>query len=1148
MTAVRYRIPDALRSMPITGRFVVEASAGTGKTFLIEHRVLQLLAAGVPIDSILVVTFTEKATAELRGRIRALIARARLAADHDAAEHEAHIAIDEAVKGRLQDALFAADTAPIFTIHGFCQRVLTEHAFSSRRLFEQTHVAARTAFAGAFRAALREVLATDERYLPSLRAYLASGKGVHDLEALLFEIDQQPGELRPPFHAAAIEAAGRELGDAIEAIGGGDGASELCAALKVHGGTRKAIARRLHELADALAGAPTAIDLTRALDAGQRASFDYLLAKLPAEGDPRLARLRDGVRALRAAGCPLESAVAQALLPEVRARVRRDKDSRGELDFGDLLELVWESLRGAPGEALAARLRRRYPHALIDEFQDTDATQWEIFRRLYLGGEDAGSLAIIGDPKQAIYGFRGADVATYLRACDEVQRAGGSLLRLPKNFRSTPAVVAAYNRLVGDDETGPFFSGGIRYDEPVVAARAHRALRGGTPAAPARVLRLGFTGEGKPDAKATRRALARRIAAELRALLFDEPLCLEDGAKLEHVKASDIFVLTRSRGESDEIAAELRSAGVPCALFQQAGLFASAEATEVFELLLGVAEPERRSARFRAWQTRFFDVPLRDLPGLASASDSHPLVTRLRDWHALAAAHRHDELFSSILADSGIIERELFAATSERSLTNFQHVFELLAEEVSRSRCSIHELADRLKAWQLEAEQGHSDLDLQRLEGEVDAVQIMTVHKSKGLEAGIVFVYGACGEPPMTSSSVSVYRDGDQRVVHVGKPEGAIADAVAAEAAAEDQRLLYVALTRAKARLYLPLYPESKGTYAQLNARLARLVERAASDPELAAHFDVEEVEIAPASPGEPEGEDEGVGELAAEPADPPDPLVGWCPPPALLALPEPEPAVADASRRGFAMTSYTRLKRSSSAPLGREDFVSDQGGPPGELPPGELSPGAASGIFLHDVLERIELGSVLEEPDFGLWRDRADVRAVFDRALARHDRDPSQRRHSELMVHRALTTPVRALAMPCLAARERDARELEFLFPLPGEGERGFVRGFIDFVFVWRGRTYLLDWKSDVLPDYAPAAVSAYAAERYALQAQLYAIALAKLLGIRDARDHEEAFGGVLYWFLRGAGDGDRGIYTARPTFDELRAHEHALVTMEVS
>ncbi len=1165
MTALRYRIPDALAEMPVARHHVVEASAGTGKTYLIEHRVLQLLAAGAPLESILVVTFTEKATAELRRRVRALIARALESTDHGAAADEPHIAIDERVTSRLRDALVSTDTAPIFTIHGFCQRVLTENAFFSRRMFEQTHVAAKTAFSGAFRGALREIFASDPAFAPYLRAYLESGHDVASLESLLFRAHEQRAEIRPRLDARALEAAARAAAAAVSAAGTGPGVEDKCRALKIHASTRKAIARRIDGLNEILAQCGDApLELCAAFDAGARKQLREVLDRLPEGASADLDRLASALGDLEAELCPVEAAIAQALLPEIRTRLRREKDRRGELDFGDLLALVWEALEGEGGDALADRLRRRYRHALIDEFQDTDPTQWAIFRRLFLESPAAGSLAIIGDPKQAIYGFRGADVATYLRACREVRDAGGGVVRLPKNFRSTPAMVAAVNALVGEDDDGPFFTGGIRYDAPVTAARELRALRAGVPVPPAHVFRLRAEGDDKPDAETIRATLRRRIAAEIQALLGERPLFIDETGSRRRLTAGDIFVLTRTRPESDDIARELRRAGIPCALYQQAGLFASSEATEVFELLVGIAEPDRASARLRAWQTRFFDVPVAELPALTSLADTHPLIAPLWEWHALAADHRYEELFSAILMDSGVLERELFADTSERSFTNFVHIFEILLAEVNRSRGSLGELIQKLGAWRRAAAEGgqSADTDLQRLESEADAVQIMTVHKSKGLETGVVFLYGAASEPP--ADSICVYRDGQTRLAHVGSPlPGEVADAARAESRAENQRLLYVAVTRAAARLYLPLYPESKGTYAQLNERLARAAQRAA-DPERApaeasagpnpgqAPPPDSPIDSAPASPPHFEIEEVDLGTPGAPHTATPhgDPLAGWEPPAPLLDAPAPAPAVSEPSRAGFVMTSYTRMK--ASATHGEDERAASRGfvkdDPAAELAPDELSPGAASGTFLHEILEHLDIVTIREAADFETWRARDDVRELFDRTMHRHARDPRQRRHGERMIYEALTTPVAAIDMPRLADRQRDYRELEFLYPLPGDEERGYVKGFIDFVFEWRGQLFVLDWKSDLLPDYGPKAVASHAAAHYSLQADIYALALVKLLDIRDDRDFEARFGGVLYWFLRGAASDGSGMYVTRPSLGELRAAEHRLSATEAS
>jgi hypothetical protein len=217
--------------------------------------------------------------------------------------------------------------------------------------------------------------------------------------------------------------------------------------------------------------------------------------------------------------------VAAEFLPIVRERLAADKLRRGQFDYTDMLALVWQALEGSGGEQLAARLRARYRHALIDEFQDTDALQWNIFRRIYVDTGDS-FLTVVGDPKQAIYHFRGADILTYLSARDELLEAGGQRTDLDTNYRSTSELVDAYNLVLAQGQ--PFFSGGITY-APVQAGSALRASVAGAPSAPAHILHLVPSGDTF-DSEGLRALLAERIVGEIHSLLYDptKKIRLED--------------------------------------------------------------------------------------------------------------------------------------------------------------------------------------------------------------------------------------------------------------------------------------------------------------------------------------------------------------------------------------------------------------------------------------------------------------------------------------------------------------------------------------------------------------------------------------------------------------------------------------------
>ena len=1220
---VRYAIPSTLADLDPASHQVVEASAGTGKTYLIEHRVVDLLlTTDTPVEQILVVTFTEKATAELRFRVRRLIEAVQTARAHTAAPDAPHWQVDDLARGRLEEALLGFDGAAIYTIHSFCQRVLTENAFSNRRLFAQTQVTSEEAFADAFKAALREDLARDPVHRPYLAAWHRSGKTVDDLEQLLFRCASQSGRLVPEYDedtlASRLRAAAAEL-PAFD-LGADDG--RLRQALKhagVHAGSIKAVLGRLGTLRGCLdhfaehGDTPGFLTLfeakSRAVSRGKRESgvLPYLTDKLQSADIDHagLRAARDVVLDLDQAMVPLAAAVAQRFLPQVVSRMEAEKNRRGQFDFHDMLRLVWRSLDGDGGGELAARLRERYRYALIDEFQDTDEIQWQIFRRLYVESED-NRLCIIGDPKQAIYGFRGADVFTYLEARREMQERGGQLTNLIDNYRSTDGLVRAYNTIFEDR----FFTGDIRYDHPVRAATDMEARdAAGEPIAPVCVWHV-VPDQGKLHADPLRQSLLARMAVEMGRLLAggdqgDQASGQGAGRVAAGnitvgppdaqvpVHAGDIFVLTRTTSESNDVAAHLRQAGVPCAIYKQEGLFQTHEAQEVHDLLGGIAEPQSRSARFKAWTTRFFGATLSDLPYLSDLPETHPFVARLYDWKGLADRFEYEKLFSRILDQSGIIERELFLDTSERSLTNFQHLFELLLEDVMRSRCELHELIQRLERWITGTGGAQADdRNVQRLESERNSVQIMTIHRAKGLEAKIVFLYGGFGGFP--GDEVQVYHEGGERLVHVGQAHHDIAGAVERETQSEAQRLLYVALTRAVARLYLPYaapddFQSMRGTYAQLNRRLEDIVHRVrGGDGELGRLFLLERVTAGSASGGRQTAR---VKHLLKE----------WQPPRKLLAGP-PEPLDyerARAERAGFVVTSYTSMKSAGSsamaqpsarieaqgdedapggaragatapgdagparpaAALSAIDFKGDEATPGARAAEDELPGGAQSGVFLHNVLEHVPFDSVAGV-DFDTWRALPAIERLFGDAMLRFNRDPQHLRYSQQVVYRCLTTDIHVgrKTIPGLSTCDRIVREMEFLYPIPTRPEdrpppgpwqgdrqdrirleRGYIKGFIDLIFEFQGRVYLVDWKSDILSDYSGRSVARHVFREYQLQAQLYTIALARMLEIETESQHRRRFGGLLYCFMRGMGrpldaEGRQpAIFYTRPPLDKL-------------
>jgi exodeoxyribonuclease V beta subunit len=1133
MSTRRVAKPAVLKRVPPDRHAVVEASAGTGKTFTLEHLVVELVLGGdVPIDKLLVVTFTEKATNELRVRVRGKLEA--LHRGEGPAPTEAEIAagdfwtLDEAAQGRLARALHAFDGATIATIHAFCQRVLRENAFASGRLFEEQQVDGRDAFGRALRDALRKVVACDETRTPWLEAALRAGWSVPRIEELAWRCVQAHGELRPVFDPAGLQAAiaAFPVEDARH-LGGPD----VMRTWGMPAQTARKVGTQLYELSLAVERAREARSAPELVTASQEVDFPYLLEKLPVYLPQRGPTAHACAAALELARATpsLTGALAHVVLGPVRDELARRKRAAGQYDFDDMLSLVDDALRGPRGPSLVAAMRERWRYALIDEFQDTDETQWSIFRRAFFE-KAPGSPSVVylvGDPKQSIYRFRGADVETYLAARDDVERSGGARVALDTNYRATQALVDTTNALFDGSASAPFFTGAIAYT-PVACGRPERSLVDGEgrPVAALHALRF--------EREIALPVLAARIAREI-ALVTDPARPWRLGG--EAVAHHDVYVLTRTAAEGRVVGTALRAAGVPHAFFKEEGLFQTDEAREIRTLLLAIDDPGEPARRLAAWLTPFFGLPLADVERARDLPAAHPYVARLAAWRSMAEARDFERLFQSVVCDSGILRREIFFAEGERDLTNYLHVLELLLEHARRTRATLRDLVHALSGL---IDRTRLPLDLegnvQRLESERRAVQIMTIHKAKGLEAAVVFLAGGWSRAP--ENDVRVYHEHGKRLAWVGKTTTEVKQRIADEEREEDQRLMYVALTRAKGRLVAPCLVKDgapvklRGAYDAVNRRVVELVSRGRE-------------------PGGPIVTVEDVPPLllVATPSGAEEAAAAWRPPEALLA--EADTAAEHASLRerhaGAIVTSYTRLRggravvRTAWPDEGESRRAEKAEEAVDQVPATTLRSARASGVFVHEVLERVPLASFADA--FDTWRARPDVSALFDETMAVHRVAPAQRGHAELLVWGALTTP---MALPGggsierLASAARIVREMEFVFPV--RESRAYVRGSLDLAFEHGARTYFVDWKTDELSSYSPEALGAHVHAHYADQVQLYALAVVKLLGVRSREEHDARFGGILYCFLRGVDGRGGGVWSARPTWDEVTGWEEEL------
>lgn len=1155
--------PEVLRGLPASGHAVVEASAGTGKTHTIESLVVELLLVrGLPVESLLVVTFTEKAAAELTKRIRdRLRALARGEVPEAPAGRDARDCwlVGEEERRRLRRALASFGNASISTIHSFCRGVLGEYAFAGGQLLSLETVPEEAALRRAVLDVARGRLATDPALSPWLEAWFASGPAPRDgtrldgLVKLLCGLRRVRGEpypvLDPPALAEAVRsfppppASEAALRATLRAGGLKDRSIDAVLDLLLR------VCRRVEEVRDD-ADAPD-LYLRLAGDGDLSRDLAEVLSKAFGKNplrDPDAAALRDACIALRRRLVPLPAAVASVVSPLVEERLRRLKSEEGLVDFSDMLALVEEALAGERGAELRRALRSRYRAALIDEFQDTDELQWSVFSRLFLDDSEGHSLFLVGDPKQAIYRFRGADVETYLAARDVIAPGAERRLVLSTSWRATRDLAEALN-LLGDDR-GPaaLLSPPIAYGEPLTCAREERSLvdAKGAPAPP--VLLLEVPADPSRGAADTKRLVGRALAREVRSVLGGSLSYGDRGAEAG-IRRPDVFVLTRTGAEAEEVAGYLGEEGVLSSLVRREGLFAGAEAEDVRALLLALDDPDDPARRARLLLSAFSGLSLDDVARAGGRPSDAGWLAPLRAWHLAARGRSWETLLPRILDESGLARRALLmGGARERSLARTEQLLEHLAAEGVRTRASAGELAAWLSERGREDELAVADELAERAPSQLDAVPVLTIHASKGLEATVVFLFGGFTRRA-GGDDVSPVHHEDRRLAVVGRPDDdALRNAIRRERDAEERRLLYVAMTRAKARVVLPYFPAGSGAakgrdhleggYEPLNERLRALV---------------------PTLPGRPQARLFAVAGLdAAAPPAPPRPerpLASWTPP-AIAPLPDEEAERERetrflASRSGLVLTSFSGLKATARrrAAVEREapgrlesDAPSDAPRDPAfALPEGELPPGIPTGLLLHSLLEEADLDAVAASASPAEWAEDPAFAPRARALLARHGLVPSHLPRALDLVHAALTTRFdlgRGRSLPPLARAPRVVREMEFLFPLPPDGgrERGFVQGFVDAVVESDGKVFVLDWKSDFSPSYDPASLAAHVEASYALQARLYSAAVARLLGLGDEAAYEARFGGWVYVFLRALGPlGPRAAVSGRVPFREI-------------
>ena len=1176
-------------TMPLKGLHVIEASAGTGKTWTLAALYVRLVLGHAPGGSvpseglyppqILVMTFTDAATAELRGRIRARLAQA---ARFFRGDSQGILEADEFLRAlrlefaegqwpacayRLDMAAQWMDDAAIFTIHGWSSRMLKQHAFDSASLFEQSRVE------NSDRLRLTAVQDYWRKWfypvpLSQLDALKPLGRTPEELLkklATLWSVEDR-GPVQGSFDGESPDALlarwsvwQDKLGE-LEALARPAWTPEVIAMVQdaatgksIKGYRLDWLAGWLSQMGEWAQGESIKVETlerfsaTRLLEKGwSQASEHIVFAHL----DALCAHLRE------------EPDVGSALLShaarEIGAAYKSAKTKLAQFDFSDLLQCLYYALQ-APDGRLAAAIRVQFPVALVDEFQDTDPWQYGSLSKIYGEADplDTG-LIMIGDPKQAIYSFRGADLDTYLTARSQAQ----AIHALSGNFRSTKEVVDAVNHVF------------CRVDKPFDAIPFERVEACNEDVKPLQV--NGVRQTAMTVWHQVREAPARKDAfiGEMAALFASQMVgLLNQGA----AEPGQMAVLVRSGHEAGAIRKALSARGVRSVyLSERDSVFATVEATDVWRILRAVASPRSTELVRAALMTRLWGLPWIELESLfqdESAWDD--LVDQFHGWQRIWQRQGFLPMLHHLLHDQAIPTRLLAPGRQEdgttaihdgeRRLTNLLHLGDLL-QTASLGLQGEGALIRHLEA-QLQNPQASGDAAQLRLESDANLVQVITMHKCKGLQYPLVFL-------PFVSNFRAETKDS-------GKDD--------AFRLAEDVRLLYVALTRAEQALWVGIAQvkgDLDGRNPQVKSAISRLLGRKTpGDLEecLKGWSECSNISVTAAPAPDQQRFIPRTSEKIWKPVLEPQRLLisRWWTASFSALTRRLDQTAANATvleserddRIGDAQVDNAVVVDASP----EEPATSLEAGVPQTqiLVLNSFPAGSAYGTLLHDLLEwqaRMGWPVSQEKPADAV---ATEWEALVARKTRRLKLDEAQTslldRWIEDIAQASMplqggteSTPLvlgaldRSNAWPemdfTLPVRSLGASRLDRMiqqYVLPGQGRdplahrllEGMLTGFMDLVIEHDGRYFVLDYKSNRLNDYGPMAVQqAILAHRYDVQYTLYLLALHRLLKSRlPGYDYDQHMGGAIYLFLRGIDQPGAGVYQDRPPRALIEALDHA-------
>ena len=1137
--------------VPLEGSNLIEASAGTGKTYSIALLTLRLIIEkDIPIEKILMVTFTKAAVAELEIRVRSFV-RLALKVSRDQqinddtitsmVRSQIQIQGKEAVAKKLENAQLFLDETSVLTIHSFCQRTLSEYSFETGQIFGAETITPdeyNQLIEDAFNEYWRINITTIR--LDFLKRFMAFGLNYEDVfdllklslgGKLLFSNESKPDNFltdayfdsllqwEADFNASIVTARDVIINRIL------DNKQVHLGQLSTASG-QKSVFKKLLDIDEW--GEEEKETFLFEIIAKKKSAY---VVNAFGEYFEEIAALKDMGKGLGKKMKAEVNLIALSAIEYVKNSILEQKKIRGIITFDDMIELLYEAVvNGQFNQQLITNLKNKYDAVFIDEFQDTDKAQYAIFDKLFGQGK---ILFYIGDPKQSIYAFRKADIFTYFHAKNSVQ----NLHYMNTNHRSSESYIDEMNKFFvptpnfdtfyfNNDPTIPNAISYINVGSPIPNTKG-QLLCNDNPMDPIKV--------SEHDNK---KLLRRSVKGIITELFTDGKYKIDkDGAKRD-IKPSDIGILVKSNKDALAIKLLLSSLRIPAITIDDTRLLATNEAQQIFYILEAVNKISRANIN-RALMT--------DIGGYSDAmlltSDEESILAQFRIYQESWAKQGVYTMLKQFMADHKVYDR-FFNTTKEnpeRTISNIQQLIEVLHKIAKNKNYEASELIQWLKKG-MEGDAREGDEYQQRLESDQDAVQIVTIHKSKGLEYNIVIAPHLDLLADQSVFATGSYRDtvtGEYYVMNKDLMTPQQYELYTTQTEQENRRLIYVAITRARYQCFITV--SNVDYYAESALKKFVYVQNEpAMDEETEETEKSEEQEEAVAIPN-----------VNIKMWTPPAPINDFIYTSAVTAA-HAEYSVAGAftlNQPNWIKTSYSGLnpdhdiipapKSSNPLTISYDKFVFQ-----------DLKKGAHTGNLLHYIFEHIDFAD-----------DRNWVRVV-EQAMKRLSGSANEDYRDNII---ALLKQVTAADMPgstpfCMNQVTKDKRinELEFDFLLSPfntaklqalssdahpfriksiDELEGIMNGKIDLFFEHDGKYYILDWKSNFLGNsldfYDTKHVTdAMYENNYNLQYLIYTVALTKYLKLRKPDfDYDTHFGGVIYLFLRGVrAGGQTGIYFTKP------------------